>query len=130
VRFPQAVQGELIFYTAALSHPFAHLVRQMKGIAHYAKANGPLFKQLQQLPKVGVQNGVAARQVYVGRTGDTLAKGANVAQCFFKVFKGGGNKVWVPLRKYITMLTSLVTHIGYVPLNSKIRFIHNFPLKF
>lgn len=61
VSLPQAVQGELVFPTAAALEPLADLISEMEGVAQDGKGQIPLLQQFCQLPELGMQDGVCRR---------------------------------------------------------------------
>ena len=67
VGLPQAVQGELVLLTAVLLQPPAHFVVQVEGVAQNGEGDLIFLHQPQQVPKAGVQDGVAPGEVEVGQ---------------------------------------------------------------
>ena len=74
VRRLESIERELIFTTTQLFHAGTDLVGQMERIAHHAPHKTALVQELGKTPKIGMKNGVAARNVKVRLATDALAE--------------------------------------------------------
>jgi hypothetical protein len=125
---PQTVNGQLIFLTAAVLQPTAHLIGQVEGIAQNGEGNFLLLHQLQQLPEVGMEDGVSAGEIKIGKTAIYLAKVQTVVEGILHLLPAHGIQGFaVVFGKNVAVLAPLITFIGDVPLKGKI--LHGFLLR-
>ena len=97
----------------------------MERIAHHAPHKTALVQELGKAPKIGMKNGVAARNVKVRLTTDALAEGLGLVDDLDHLFprhalKSGAGTV----SKNIAMLATLIAFIRNMPLEGKRRLLH------
>ena len=125
VRFLEPIERELVFATAQLFHASTDLVGKMERIAHHAPHKTALVQELGKAPKIGMKNGVAARNVKVRLTTDALAERLGLVDDLDHLFprhvlKTGAGTVG----KNIAMLATLIAFIRNMPLEGKRRLLH------
>ena len=119
------VQGKLIFLAAVFLQPAADLIVQVEGVAQDGEGNAMLFHESQQLPEIGMQDGVAAGDVEVGQPAIDLTEIQAVEKGVAHLLPGHGIQVFAGiLGEDVAVLAALVTCIGDVPLKGKILFHH------
>ena len=121
--FPHTVQGQLIFLTAVFFQPAADLIVQVEGVAQDGEGNVMLFHESQQLPKIGMQDGIAAGDVEVGQPIIHLAEIQAVIESVPHLLPCHGVQMFTGVfGKNVAVLATLVTFICNVPLKRKILF--------
>ena len=121
--FAHTVKGKLIFLAAVFFQPAADLIVQVEGVAQDGEGNAVLFHESQQLPKIGMQDGIAAGDVEVGQPVIHLAEIHAVVKSFPHLLPGHRIQLFaVVLGENIAVLAALITFIGDVPLKGKILF--------
>ena len=102
--------------------PPTDFIRKMKGIAQNREGDMMLFEQRKQLPEVRVQNRVAAGEIKIRCAVIDLTEIKTVVKRILHLIPGHGIEMFaVVFRENITVLAPLVTVIGDVPLERKIR---------
>ena len=125
VRRLESIERELVFTTTQLFHASTDLVGKMERIAHHAPHKTSLVQELGQPPKIGMKNGVAARNVKVRLATDALAERLGLIDDLDHLLPRHALKTSAgTVGKDIAMFAALIAFIGNVPLKSKI-LLHN-----
>ena len=123
MRLSEAVQGKLVFLAAVVFQFPAHLVVQMKGIAHDGKRDLVLLEKLQQPPEIRMQDRVAAGQVEIGQPSVDLAEVEAVIKSILHLLPGHGIQLAAGITgKDIAVLAALVAFIRDMPLEREVLF--------
>ena len=125
VRCLESIKRELVFAASQLFHAGADLVGQMERIAHHAPHKTPLVQKLGKAPKIGMKNGVTARNVKVRLTTDALAERLGLVDDLDHLFPRHALKTGAgTVGKNIAMLATLIAFIRNMPLEGKRRLLH------
>jgi hypothetical protein len=92
----------------------------MEWISHDSKWNTMLMKHRENIPESRVQDGVTACNIKIWQTIHALAHISASINYRQATLPRHLHQSRMPLTKNITMLTTLVANIGYVPLKSKV----------
>ncbi len=91
----QTVHRQLVFFTAVFFQLVANLVCQVERIAEDRKGHAVLLQQSQQLPKVRMQDRIAAGDVEIGQAVIDLAKVQAVIESVLHLCPGHGIQLLV-----------------------------------
>lgn len=116
VRFAQTVDGELVLAASQLRQPRAHLGSQVEGVAKHAPLVAACVQKLREPPEVGVQHGVAARQVEVGRAPQLAAHRRARVHHAHHLAEGHRDQIGMPFGEKVAVPAALVTLVGDVEL--------------
>ncbi len=123
MRLPQAVQGELVFLTAIVLQFQAHLVVQVKWIAHDGERNFMCLEKLQQPPEILMQDRIASGQIKIRQPSVNLAEVEAVIEGILHLFPGHTVRLpaWIS-GENVAVLAALVAFICDMPLEREILF--------
>ena len=125
MRFLEPIERELVFATPQLFHAGADLIGQMERIAHHAPHKTALVQELGKAPKIGMKNGVAARNVKVRLTTDALAEGLSLIDDLDHLLPRHALKTRAgAVGKDIAVFAALIAFICNMPLEGKRRLLH------
>ena len=97
----------------------------MERIAHHAPHKTPLAQKLGKTPKIGMENGVTARNVKVWLATDTLAEGLSLIDDLDHLLPRHTLKTSaLTVGEDIAMFAALIAFIRNMPLEGKRRLLH------